>query len=102
MRKFFKKLKSKFSVYFITGSKKERKQKRTLSKKERIIKYTTIILFPVLAITSGVILGFRDYNIKNHKVEDVLVVTTSGVKRKIFLVSSDNYTIPLTVTMEII
>ena len=100
MRKFFKKLKSKFSVYFITGSKKERKQKRTLSKKERIIKYTTIILFPVLAITSGVILGFRDYNNKNHKVEDVLVVTTSGVKRKIFLVSSDNYTIPLTVTME--
>ena len=94
-----KKIKDKLSIHFITSFKKEEKTKKVLSKKEKVLKYTSIILFPLLALTSGVILGFREYNNRNHQITNQLIVSTNGVKRKIFLVSEDNYTIPITITM---
>lgn len=99
MNKFFKNIKERFSFYVIR-TQKEPKPKRILSKKEKVIKYTSIFLLPTLAIASGVILGFRDYNEKNNsQFVNQVEVSTSGVKRKIFLVSSDNLTIPITVTL---
>ena len=100
MGKFKNKIKDMFSFHMITSFKNKREKKeKKLTKREKVLKYTAIILFPVLAITSGVVLGFREYNKEKNKISTEVTVTTDGVKRKIFLVSNDNYTIPITVNM---
>ena len=98
MKKIINKIKNRFSIHFLTSFKKERKTK--LSKKEKILKYTTLIMFPCLAIASGTILGISEYNAKNNLIDNEVVINTTGVNRKIFLVSDDNYTIPITVKMD--
>lgn len=103
MKKFFSKVKDKFSVHFISSFKKEKKkkEKRKLNRREKILKYTAIVLLPTLAIASGVVLGFREFNAKKGGgTTNQVVITTNGIKRKIFLVSEDNYTVPITVTLD--
>ena len=48
MKKFFSKVKDKFSVHFISSFKKEKKkkEKRKLNRREKILKYTAIVLLP--------------------------------------------------------
>lgn len=100
MNKLFNKIKNRFSFYMVTSFKgKNKKVKRKISKQEKILKYTTIILFPSLAVASGVVLGFSDYNKNHHSFDTQVVVSSDMVKRKIFLVSSDNFTIPITVSL---
>lgn len=98
MKKIWSKIKNKFSIYFITSFKIRKKAK--ISRKEKVLKYTTLILLPVLAIASGTILGIREYNKNNNKIDNEVIINTNVVKRKIFLVSNDNYTVPLTINME--
>ena len=103
MKKFFSKVKDKFSVHFISSFKKEKKkkEKRKLNRREKILKYTAIVLLPTLAIASCVVLGFREFNAKKGGgTTNQVVITTNGIKRKIFLVSEDNYTVPITVTLD--
>lgn len=77
------------------------KKKKNESKKSKILKYCAIILFPSLAISSGVYLGIKEYNKSHFKARDeVIVNSNNSIKRKIFLVSNDNYTIPLTIELE--
>ncbi len=100
MGKFKNKIKNMFSFHMITSFKCNKKKKdKNLTKREKVLKYTAIVLFPVLAITSGVVLGFREYNKEKNKIITDVTITTDEVKRKIFLVSNDNYTIPITVNM---
>ena len=102
MKKWFRKIKDKFSIHLITSFKKQKKDKKIkhLTKREKILKYTAIVLFPTLAVTSGVILGFKEYNKNNGNITNEVEVSTEGIKRKIFLVSKDNYTVPLTINMK--
>lgn len=101
MAKLKDKIKKVFSFKLITSFKfKKEKKDKKLSKREKVLKYTAIVLFPLLAITSGVVLGFREYNKDKKPITDEVSISTNEIKRKIFLVSSDNYTIPITVNMD--
>ena len=70
-------------------------------KVNKIIKYSFCFGLPLLGAILGSTLGIREYNKNKTPQTDVLVeVTKDQVNRRVYLISNDNLTIPLSVKLD--
>lgn len=69
--------------------------------KRKILKRVSLVALPVLAIALGTTLGIVANNNRddNQLVNDV-IIETNVVKRRVYLISNDQYTVPLTITLD--
>lgn len=69
-------------------------------KVNKIIKHSFCFSLPLLGAILGSTLGIREYNKNKTPQTDVLVeVTKDQVNRRVYLISNDNLTIPLSVSL---
>ena len=95
MSNFFKKVKNVFKgKMFVAYSPKREKV-------NKVIKYSLCIGLPLLGAILGSTLGIREYNKnKNPETDIVVEIKKDQVNRRVYLISNDNYTIPLSVSLD--
>ena len=95
MSNFFKKIKNIFKgKMFVAYSPKREKA-------NKVIKYTLCIGLPLLGAVLGSTLGIREYNKNKIPETDIVVeMKKDQVNRRVYLISNDNYTNPLSVSLD--
>ena len=67
----------------------------------KIVKYSFCFGLPLVGAILGSTLGIREYNKNKTPQTDVIVeVTKDQVNRRVYLISNDNLTIPLSVKLD--
>ena len=95
MSNVFKKLKSVMNGKMVVAlSPKKEKMKK-------IVKYSFCFGLPLLGAILGSTLGIMEYNKKLNPQNEIIVeVTKDEINRRVYLISNDNLTIPLSVSLE--
>ena len=95
MSNFFKKIKNLFSGNMVVAlSPKKEKIKR-------IVKYSFCFGLPLLGAVLGSTFGIIEYNKNKTPQTDIIVeVNKDKVNRRVYLISNDNLTVPLSVSLE--
>ena len=106
--KFFKKKDVNDPIKYL--NKKEKNQKfffaswgesKIKPRTKKIIKRTCLIALPVLTISLGVSLGvIASKNNNKNDITNEIIVNKDVSKRRVYLLSNDNYTVPLTVSLD--
>lgn len=99
MKKIFCKVKEKIGERFIFSFKKKEKKVQN-AKRNKVIKYSLCIIIPCLLALGGAFLGTLQKEKKNKDNDIIVEVVSNKVQRRIYLISSDDLTIPLTVEKE--
>ena len=84
-------------LFFVTSS--WGKKELSLKTKERLKKIGLISL-PVMSILLGTVLGIVSNNLNKDKIDSIVTVNQDFIKRRIYLISSDNFSVPLTIKMD--
>ena len=92
--------KEKNKHFFITTS--FHLPKFNFSKKQKkVLKITSLVALPVLAISLGTTLGIiASINQNKGNITNDVVINNNVSKRRVYLISNDLYTVPLTVSLE--
>ena len=69
-------------------------------KQKKIIKITSLVALPILAISLGTTLGIITSINQNKDIVNDVIINNNVSKRRVYLISNDLYTIPLTVNLE--
>ena len=96
MKYLNKKHDHKFLFISSWNLKKEKKEKIKVPK---ILKTIGLLSLPVASIVLGTTLGIIT-SFNNSSLPNQVVINTEVVKRRIYLISDDNYTVPLTVSLD--
>ena len=99
MKKIFCKVKEKIGERFVFSFKKKEKKAQN-TKRNKIIKYSLCLLIPCLLAFGGAFLGTLQKEKKNKDNDIIVEVVSNKVQRRIYLISSDDLTIPLTIEKE--
>ena len=84
-------------IFFISSSWGNNKMsQKTIERLKKI----GLISLPVMSILLGTVLGIVSNNMNKNSIDTVVNVNQDFVKRRIYLISSDNFTVPLTVKMD--
>lgn len=95
MKKIFSKIKNAFSGKMLVALTPKRE------KINKIIKYSFCFGLPLLGAVLGSTIGIIQYNKNKIPQTDVVVeLTKDEVNRRVYLISTDNLTIPLSVSLE--
>lgn len=102
MKKCIEKIKNLFSgKLFISLNKKNKEKKPKEGKKRNVWGIVSVIFLSLVSIGTGTTLGLLESKKQNKEVEveKIVVDNTNKVNRRLFLISNDRYTIPVTVSL---
>lgn len=99
MKKIFSNIKNKIGERIIFSFKKKEKKEKN-AKINKIIKYALCIIIPCLLAFGGACLGILQRDKNNNENDIIVEVVTNKINRRIYLISNDDLTIPLTVEKE--
>lgn len=86
--------------FFFISSWNVNNSKKGKHKFPKILKNIGLLSLPIGAIVLGTTLGIVTSINNNDSLTNQVVINTEVVKRRIYLISNDNYTIPLTVSLD--
>lgn len=94
-------IKKERNHHFFFASSLKKPQIKLSPKQKKITRYATLVALPVVAIALGATLGIvaNINNQTNDGLVNQVIVDTNVSQRRIYLISDDNYTIPLTVNL---
>lgn len=101
MKKCIEKIKSIFSGKIFISLNKKHKEIKPKKNRKNIWGIVSVVILSLVSIGTGTTLGIIESRKekKEVEVEKVVIDNTSKVNRRLFLISNDQYTIPVTVSL---
>lgn len=94
-------IKKERNHHFFFASSLKMPQANLSSKTKKILKRTALVALPVMAIALGTTLGIvANMNAKNDSLVNEIIIDKSSSKRRVYLISDEEFTVPLTVNLD--